>query len=149
MRRLKRFRYGYFEIRCRAGASAGTSAFWFYHQQPERWVEIDVFELSPRQAQYGRTLFNNAPVIRYPGQTGELPHQQEGPLKEDPSAGFHTWGLLWEADLLTWFLDGKPMRSLANTHWKTPLRLMLDPETQPGWLGLPDPATLPATFVID
>jgi hypothetical protein len=41
------------------------------------------------------------------------------------------------------------MRSLANTHWKTPLRLILDTETQPGWLGLPDPATLPAAFVID
>ncbi len=149
VRSLKRIRYGYFEIRSRAGASVGTSAFWFYHQQPERWVEIDVFELSPRHAQYGRTLFTNAPVIRYPGQTGELAHKQEFTLKEDPSAGFHTWGLLWEADLLTWYLDGKPLRSLANTHWKTPLRLILDTETQPEWLGLPDPATLPATFVID
>ncbi len=149
LRSRLRIRYGYFEIRAQAAASVGTSAFWLYHNEPERWTEIDVFELSPRHRLYGRTLFTNAPVIRYPGLTGQLDHKLEIPLKDDPAAAFHTWGILWDAGSLTWYLDGKPLRTLANTHWKSPLRLILDTETHTDWLGLPEPASLPATFIID
>ncbi|MDB6071244.1 MAG: glycoside hydrolase family 16 [Verrucomicrobiales bacterium] len=149
IRSRSRIRYGYFEIRAQAADSVGTSAFWFYHNEPTRWVEIDVFELAPRHSKFGRTLFTNAPVIRFPGQSGELTNKGEFPLREDPSAAFHTWGLLWDADLITWYLDGKPLRSLANTHWKNPLRLILDTETHPDWMGLPDPAKLPAVFIVD
>lgn len=149
LRSRLRIRYGYFEIRAQTANTTGTSAFWLYHNEPERWTEIDVFELAAAHPKYGRTLFTNAPVIRFPGLTGELAHKQEFPLKFDPSAGFHTWGLLWDAGILTWFLDGKPLRTLANTHWKSPLRLILDTETHPDWMGLPDPEKLPAAFVID
>ena len=149
VRSRQRIRYGYFEIRAQAAATNGTSAFWFYHNEPERWTEIDIFELSPRHSKSGRTLFTNAPVIRYPGLAGELHHKQEFALKGDPAAAFHIWGLLWDAGSLTWYLDGKALRTLANTHWKTPLRLILDTETHPDWLGLPDPAALPAAFMID
>lgn len=149
VRSRQRIRYGYFEIRAQAAATQGSSAFWLYHNEPERWTEIDIFELSPRHPKFGRTLFTNAPVIRYPGLTGPLDHKLEIPLKSDPAAAFHTWSLLWDAGVLTWYLDGKPLRTLANTHWKSPLRLILDTETHPDWLGLPDPAGLPAAFVID
>jgi len=149
VRSQKRIRYGYFEIRCQVGNSAGTSAFWLYHNEPERWTEIDIFELAPGHPKYGRTLFTNAPVFRYPGLSTPLDHKQEFPLQDNPATTWHTWALQWDADLLTFFLDGKPLRSLANTYWKTPLRLIFDTETHPGWMGLPDPAALPATFVID
>lgn len=149
IRSRQRIRYGYFEIRAQVAASSGTSAFWFYHREPARWTEIDVFELAPAHPKFGRTLFTNAPVLAYPGQQGERHHKQEFPLRFDPSTEFHTWGLLWTADLLTWYQDGKPLRSLANTHWKSPLRLILDTETHPDWMGLPDPATLPAAFIVD
>ena len=149
VRTRQRIRYGYFEIRAQAAPSIATSAFWLYHNQPDRWLEIDIFELSPRHATYARTLFTNAPVIKFPGLEKELAHKQEFPLKDDPSADFHTWGLLWNADLLTWYLDGKPLRSLTNTYWKIPLRLILDTETHTDWLGLPPKESLPATFTID
>lgn len=149
LRSRQRIRYGYFEIRSKAAASNGTSAFWLYHNESERWTEIDIFELSPRHPRYGRTLFTNAPVIRYPGLSGELAHKEEFTLKDDPAGSFHTWGLLWNATALTWYLDGKALRTLPNTHWKSPLRLILDTETHTDWLGLPDPAALPAAFIID
>jgi beta-glucanase (GH16 family) len=149
LRSRSRIRYGYFEIRARAAASNGTSAFRFSHEEPERWTGIGIFELAPRHPRSGRTLFTDAPVLRYPGLAGPLDHHQEIPLQADPSAGFQIWGLHWDAGVLTWFLDGKPLRTLTNTHWKTPLRLMLDTGTHPEKLGLPDRADLPAVFTID
>ena len=47
------------------------------------------------------------------------------------------------------YVDGKAVRTLANTHWHQPLSLNFDSETMPNWFGLPKPENLPSTFSIE
>ena len=67
----------------------------------------------------------------------------------DLADDFHTYGLEWTPDHLTFYFDDVPVRTIENAEYHQPLRLNFDSETMPDWLGLPDEANLPSTFSID
>jgi len=149
--------YGYFECRAKPMASAASSAFWFSNNQRDRWTEIDVFELA-RARGHECTYHMNAHVFRMPTRDVGLDKNQK-PLSH-PGVwtnscalcdDFHTFGLDWTPEALTWVVDGRPVRSLPNTYWHQPLFMNFDSETMVGanWFGLPDPAELPSEFIID
>jgi beta-glucanase (GH16 family) len=74
------------------------------------------------------------------------------------AGGFHTYGLVWSPNLITWTLDGVPFATatpatLAPTsQWVFnghPFHIILD-EAVGGWPGNPTPATVfPATMQVD
>jgi len=158
----KRVRYGYFEVRAKAMASAATSAFWFYDPldadkkyKPGFFTEeIDVFEVFGKHPKFSRTLFMTV-------------HRQETPYVETlvrinlKSTGsqwvaphnftdaFHVFGLLWTPEKIVWYLDGVERWSITNEYHKNPLHMMFDSEIMEAWGGLPDPNDLPSTFLID
>ncbi len=142
-------RYGYFEIRCRAMDSRGSSAFWFYDGTPEIWTEIDMFEMGAGHPRHERTVHMNAHVFHTLVNADR--HWAKGGKWNAPwrlADDFHVYALEWDPAELRYFVDGKIVHTLPNTHWHQPLTLNFDSETMPKWFGLPDPKRLPSTFSI-
>jgi hypothetical protein len=143
-------RYGYFEIKARAMNSHGSSAFWFYHQTPEVWTEIDVFEIGGKSPKHERVDHMNGHVFHTladPDRHWNVGGEWQAP--ERLADGFHVYALEWDPDELKFLVDGACVRRQKNTHWHQPLTLNFDSETMPDWFGLPDPADLPSTFSVE
>ena len=140
-------RYGYFEVRAQAMDSLATSAFWFYRMTPEQWTEIDVFELSARKSPHGYLMAQHVFHTLV-----ETVHWQQFGVWQAPynlSQEFHRYGMEWNRDDITFWVDGKAVRKMKNTHWHQALTLNFDSETFPTLYGLPQKDSLPATFSID
>jgi len=142
-------RYGYFEIRARPMNSAGSSSFWFAGGAKAWRIEIDVFEIGGKALQRECSYNMNAHVFR---KNGIDDHWNSGGVWQAPwrlADGFHIYGLEWSPQQLVYHVDGVAVRSLPNTHWHEPMRLIFDSETMPDWFGLPKDEDLPSTFQID
>jgi beta-glucanase (GH16 family) len=157
------FTYGRIEARIDVAAGQGIcSAFWMYADDGEQvgWPnggEIDIMEA----------------IGDIPTQTNGFLHGPTG--STDPNSnfqqwnsdvtgvtplagGFHTYGLIWRPNSLTWTLDGVPFATatpanLANgSSWvfnSHPFHILLD-EAIGGWPGNPSAATVfPASMVVD
>lgn len=142
-------KYGYFEINCRPMKSKASSAFWFYSNTAEEWTEIDVFEICGVGDRWKNTYNMNAHVFHTP--TEKLHFDRPGKWKApfNFADGFHVYALEWNKDVIKWWVDGRVVHEMKNTHWHQALHMNFDSETFPEWFGLPDKASLPATFSID
>ena len=142
-------KYGYFEIKCRPMKSKASSAFWFYSITKEEWTEIDVFEICGVGEKWENTYNMNAHVLYTPT---EKDHWSKGDTWKAPFNfvdDYHVYALEWDKDVIKWWVDGKVVRELKNTHWHQPLNMNFDSETMPEWFGLPDKESLPSTFSIE
>jgi len=147
--------YGYFEIKCKPMNSRASSAFWFYAQDPDKekttwWTEIDVFEICGRCPKLDRVYQMNVHVFITP-EDGKK-HWNEGSTWKAPfrlADDFHVYALEWDKKMIKWYVDGKVVRELKNTHWHQPLNMNFDSETMPKWFGLPKKENLPSTFSIE
>jgi len=141
--------YGHFEVRAKMMPACICNAFWFYHATPERWTEIDVYEIGARAPGKERKVHLTAHVFRTPeSQT----HRQWSDALEapfDPAADFHVYALDWTPERLRWYVDGVLVREGTNTLWHQPLTLNLDVEIMEEWFGLPAEGELPAVYDID
>jgi len=141
--------YGYFEVKCRPMASAGSSSFWFYHSTPELWTEIDVFEIGGKSPGFERRYNMNVHVFRTPTEKQHWSSHGQFNASEDLADGDRVYGLAWDEKRIAWYLDGVLVRWVENTHWHQPLTLNFDSETMPDWFGLPKDEDLPSTYSID
>jgi len=142
-------RYGYFEIRCRPMKSRASSAFWFYNSTKERWTEIDVFEIGGGAPKHKRTLHMNVHVFHTPEEKKHWAKPAQHKTPYDLADAYHTFALEWDEKNITWYLDGRAVRTVKNTHWHQPLHMNFDSETMPKWFGLPEKKALPSTFAIE
>ncbi|MDP6545885.1 MAG: family 16 glycosylhydrolase [Phycisphaerae bacterium] len=141
--------YGFFEARCRAMDSRGSSAFWFYDSTKEIWTEIDVFEIGGKAPKHERAVHMNVHVFHTPT---EKKHWSKASTWKAPyrlADDYHTYGLDWSKESIKFYIDGVLRRTVKNTHWHQPLYLNFDSETMPKWFGLPKKENLPSTFSID
>ena len=67
----------------------------------------------------------------------------------DPADDYHVYGLDFEADTITWYVDGVQRRQLKNTYFVIPMPLIFDIEIFTDWFGTPLDSELPATFYVD
>ncbi|MDR1454212.1 MAG: family 16 glycosylhydrolase [Tannerella sp.] len=141
-------KYGYFEIKSRAMNSKGSSAFWFYDQSPEVWTEIDVFELCGT-GEREKTDYMTVHVFHTPlkGQHVSSGEQWNAPYRF--ADDYHVFGLEWTPFVIRWYVDGRAVRTVENTHWHQPLTMNFDSETMPDWFGLPADNELSSTFSIE
>jgi beta-glucanase (GH16 family) len=142
--------YGFFEVKARAMNSRGSSAFWFYDDGPDRWTEIDVFEIGGGAPGHERKVHMNVHVFRTPLEPNR--HWSKGGDWEAPfdlAADFHIYALEWDEREIKWYVDGVLRRTSENTHWHQPLYMNFDSETMPDWFGLPEDRQLPSTFSIE
>jgi beta-glucanase (GH16 family) len=141
--------YGYFEVKCKPMASAGSSSFWFYHNTKERWTEIDVFEIGGKARGFERKYNMNVHVFKTPTEKRHWSFHGHWIAPADLAEAYHVYGLEWDKKKITWYFDGVPVRWVENTHWHQPLTLNFDSETMPNWFGLPDEKDLPSTYSIE
>jgi len=142
-------KYGYFEIKARPMRSHGSSSFWFYHNTPERWTEIDVFEIGGGVPGFERKYNMNVHVFRTPTEKKHWSMHGAWIAPADLAADFHVYGLQWGKDKIKWYFDGVLVRWVENTHWHQALTLNFDSETMPEWFGLPSDSDLPSTYGIE
>ena len=99
------FQYGYIEIRARIPRGTGFwSAFWTMPDVRDVWPpEIDVLEI------LGSDPYTVHMSYHWPD--GDVYRKEEQSSTErfrgpDFSADFHTFGVLWDPDVLVWYVDG-------------------------------------------
>jgi len=137
--------YGYFEIRARLPAGQGLwPAFWLLHTGPQPWTEIDVFENLGHDAS---TVYLSNHWHDDANAHQSLTQPFGGP---DFSQGFHTFGLNWAPDSLTWYVDGVPRASTRDNVPAEPMFILANLAVGGVWPGYPDATTpFPAEMAID
>jgi beta-glucanase (GH16 family) len=70
---------------------------------------------------------------------------------QDLSAAFHTYGVDWQPDAVTWYFDGKVVKTFTDTTVipNTPMYILVDLAVG-GWVSFPDKNThFPAVMQVD
>ena len=128
--------YGYFEMRAQtSGAPGSWDAFWLLPNQPAAnptnapgWQELDVVE------HYGGNDNGVYSTIHTTDQTPDIPWQVNRQVySETPglSTGYHTYGMDWEPDTISFYVDGKLVGSQATpSDMHSPMYLLADLATQ-------------------
>jgi beta-glucanase (GH16 family) len=161
------FTYGEVEARIEIPPGSGLCpAFWMLPVPPAGGSadscpsypcpEIDIMEeVSPYPTQAIGTLHGVAPAWDLNNQQFQgnvsTPHQLAG--------GFHTWGVIWSPNEITWTLDGLPYATatpatlVQGSPWQfnnTPFRIILDLAVGGWWGGTPSSLTgFPRTMRVD
>ena len=159
--------YGYYEARAKSMKAAVCNAFWLYdpldesikYREGEYSEEIDIFEVFGKANKKENQRAYYAAVHRYQTPYVEsLVNKRKYKLENrytrlevpyDFYEDFHVYGLLWTADELVWFLDGKEVFRRKNDFFKRPLHVIFDAEIMETWDGLPNLDDLPSTFEVD
>jgi beta-glucanase (GH16 family) len=145
------FKYGYFECRFKVPRGTGfNSAFWLFGGENN---EIDVFEITGSKPEQVQTTLHWKGKDPKNGSTQWFERTKIQPASD---TAFHTMGVMWTADQLTWYLDGMPLKTRKQSQrvWKrhipvAPLNLIVNLG-----VGIIDPAPLattafPADFIVD
>ncbi len=137
--------YGYFEMRAQLPAGDGLHpAFWLLPIDNLWPPELDVME---QRGQDRDTVIATA----HANQNGQplfytAPYEVQG-----ATTSFHTYGLDWEPDYLTWYYDGKIVQRVATLPgMDKPMYMIVNMQLGGPWAGSPNAATtFPANFQID
>jgi beta-glucanase (GH16 family) len=137
--------YGYFEMRAQLPHGQGLwPAFWLLPEDHSWPPEIDIFEV----------LGNNTTqvmVTAHSQATGV--HTQVGTAVTVPdvSQGFHTYGMDWEKDYITWYFDGKKIfQAPTPADMHKPMYIQANLGVGGYWPGNADATTpFPAKMIID
>tara|TARA_B110000208_G_scaffold189823_1_gene252199 strand:- start:46 stop:3738 length:3693 start_codon:yes stop_codon:yes gene_type:complete len=170
----------YFEIRWQTGSSGISSSWWFHDNvvkdSASTWTEIDIFESTGTggetpSSMNGTSFDSHVHVFSLPNTTlAELPQRcgcadhgtkakplapcstgAYGRAHSSLSAGFHVASLNWTSSGVEIKLDGEVVNTIASSCLAVQaIGMDFDRETMPGWMTLPDPATLPdKPFLVD
>jgi beta-glucanase (GH16 family) len=133
--------YGYFEIRAQLPSGKGMwPAFWLLPTNLSTPQEIDVMEQLG-----GNTIYQTV----HSSISGDT--QQMSNYLPNLTSGYHTFGVLWTAESITWYIDGAATFSVATpADLNTPMYMLLNLAVGGSWPGNPTSASeFPASFNID
>ncbi len=140
----QQFKYGYFEANIQLPGGKGTHpAFWLRTTDPSQQVEIDILE------SVGGDNFRPYQTV----------HSLEGMFKVgrttqafDMSKGFHKYGVDWQPDYITTYVDGVQTGKIATpaSLKGVPMYLIANVAVGTTWAGQPDATTTwPQTMKLD
>ncbi|MBR1207472.1 MULTISPECIES: Ig-like domain-containing protein [unclassified Bradyrhizobium] len=118
--------YGYFEMRAELPAGQGLwPAFWLLPANNALLGTVPAQELDIMES------LGNNPTIDYmtshSSATGSMQLQQSGVSVPTMTSGFHTYGMDWEADTITWYVDGVKIFQIATpSDMHTPMYMIAD-----------------------
>ena len=115
--------YGYYETSMQAIKNDGVVSSFFTYTGPSEdnpWDEIDIEILGKDTTKVQLNYYTN----------GVGNHEVMYDLGFDASEGFHTYGFDWQADHITWYIDGKAVYTAYSNIPVTPGRIMMN--TWPG-----------------
>ncbi len=140
-----RFTHGYVEARMRLPPGPGLwPAFWMMRDGPA-YGEIDVVEML---GEYASTVFQ---TIHHGTEWKDRRIEQTKTVGAAPYAGsFHDYGVDWEADFVTFYVDGRVTgRHPTGPELDAPMFLLVDLAVGGPFSERPDVADFPATMSID
>lgn len=141
--------YGYFEMRAELPAGQGIwPAFWLLPQDGTWPPEIDVLEMLGHDP---TTLYTTVHSLA-PGQTpGNHTMSQGVSSVADMSSGYHTYGVDWQPDMLTFYFDGHEVyQTPTPTDLDKPMYMIANLAIGGSWPGDADATTpFPARMNID
>ena len=134
-------KYGYFEMRAEVPTAAGTwPAFWMLPSPYRPNAEADIME--------GLGATPNVDYRRAYGGVGGSETQYDNVLTANPG-GFHTYGMLWTQQTVTFFYDGiQVLQGATPSTWTSPMSMIVNLAVG-GWGGKPDPTAFPAQLHVD
>ncbi|NML96221.1 family 16 glycosylhydrolase [Novosphingobium olei] len=133
--------YGYFEARLKLAAGQGLhDAFWLLPMDGTWPPELDIVE--QRGADPTRVINGVHSSENTSAGTFSVP---------TATTEFHTYGLDWEPDYLTWYIDGVAVRTVPTpAGLDKPMYMLLNLGGGSDWAGDPDSTTpFPARMQID
>jgi beta-glucanase (GH16 family) len=137
--------YGYFEIRCKLPHGQGVwPAFWMLPENGSWPPEIDILEVL---GQDPTTLYTSA----HAEINGQEVNYGTAVHVPDTSKAYHTYGIDWEADYLTWYFDGKQVYQIPTPEgFNTPMYIETNLALGGTWGGDVDKTTpFPSNMKID
>ncbi|MGC5778810.1 family 16 glycosylhydrolase [Methylobacterium sp. NFXW15] len=146
--------YGYFEIRADFSTAKGAwNAFWLLPvnaaSNPNNlsgWQELDVVE------QYGANVKGVYSTIHTTDQTPTIPWQVNRQVYSEVKnpGGYHTYGMDWQADKISFYVDGNFVGSQATpSDMHGPMYLVANLATQGSGNNNADALSVPITSKID
>lgn len=109
---LEKFRFGYFETRCKLPIHIGSAAaFWLFGNSATTYEEIDIFEYckgcyddDPTRG-FSCGIWYNPNAVSYPDYPLSVANAHL-PITDNPVSEWHTYGCEWLPDRITWYCDG-------------------------------------------
>jgi serralysin len=137
--------YGYFEMRAQLPAGQGLwPAFWLLPENGSWPPEIDVME-----------MLGNDPSVYYTsvhsGTAANEINAGQADAVPNTSTGYHTYGVDWEPDFITYYFDGQQVYKTATpSDMNVPMYMIANLAVGGYWPGNVDGTTpLPANMNID
>ena len=132
-------KYGYFETRMAIPNAKGTwPAFWMVPDPNGRGVEADIAENIAIDTRVDH-------VRAYDGQVAAYADA----LKIGDPSGFHTYGMLWTPQTVTFYYDDVAVyRAPTPAGWTDPMYMIVNMAIG-GYGGPPDAAAFPASMQVD
>ncbi|MGN0699688.1 MAG: glycoside hydrolase family 16 protein [Oscillospiraceae bacterium] len=129
--------YGYYEVEMKPIKNDGVVSSFFTYTGPSDnnpWDEIDIEFLGKDTTKVQFNYFTN----------GKGGHEHIYDLGFDAAEEFHTYGFFWQADAITWYVDGEAVYTAEKNLPVTPSKIMAN--TWPGtgvdgWLNAYDGTT--------
>ena len=135
--------YGYAEARFKIPSGQGLwPAFWMLGTGQQNKDELDAMEILGNQT---NLLYM---TVHHQTQLNSTSNTWTGP---DFSTGYHTVGLDWEPNSLTWYVDGVVRSRITDPQYipHTPMYVILDLAVGGDWPGYPNASTpFPSSFDI-
>ena len=146
--------YGYVEMNAKVASGKGLlSTFYLFNQSFDKnQPEIDILEYDGAKVNTSHQTYHYFDSIRARSNKGEKHSSptMETVLPIDLSNDFHTYSVLWEPELIVWYIDGVEVRRLAGVRVPDePMNIIAHLVVGSVWIGDPDVQALPAVFEID
>lgn len=134
--------YGYYEISAQLPSAKGAwPAFWLFGSSSVTPSEIDVLEASGNNPGLVQTAIHDSSVA-YSANTSQF-------YIPDAMTAFHTYGVLWDAQHITYYVDGAQVyqaNTPANMH--RPMYVLVN-QAVGAFGGTADPTQFPSMMKID
>jgi len=150
----KNYHYGYYEIYTKLPAGTGFfPAFWMWsHNEESCWYnEIDIFEVI--SCETNKVQSNAYWDFECPIGEGYGIDIGIGTIKHDYDfSQWHWYGLEWDKDKITWYIDRKVVRQIPNTMGgkgiQNPMHILISFQLAPWGCGIND-SDFPGEILVD
>ena len=134
--------YGYFEMRAQLPAAQGMwPAFWMLPVDGSWPPELDVMEMIGSEPNTLRNTVHSQ--VSGDWKVDDTHYLNEANVTvSDMTSGFHTYGVDWEPDTITWYYDGQPTFQAATpADLNKPMYMIANLAVGGAWAGDPDGMT--------
>jgi len=146
--------YGYVEMRARVAGGAGLlSTFFLFNQDFDgNQPEIDILEyIGDRPTKAFQTYhYYDSNRFRYASGEKHSSPTMEFDAGTNLSAGFHNYSVLWEPELVIWYVDGIEVQRIVGPRVSDePMNIIAQLVLGSVWIGSPAGVSFPVTYEID